>query len=303
MPGSARRTKKIFAGSLLSFIVFLFLEKIIWFSQIKIWSHTKQKKWDSCPECCVRSKIVVSRYPDAEANVMCFDFGSTENSSDSKYLYHTPVTHFDPIFSFYLKAAQYFLYDVDSKEAIHGEVVWRLEDNSTINAGLLVELNGVGVAVAAHSRRLGDDISARYTTLFPDFHFIHTKAFRKIIRRLGHYDRPFRERTKDVFWAGSTTGFPSETKISPTDNLCDNLLRVKLVRQYANVTWLNFAITNVVQHCSGSEERLRSDGLMKANGTLSESSIPVCDALLWGQQPAPGKRVTWGCASAALAFP
>ena len=234
---------------------------------------------------------------------MCFDFGSAENSLATKYLYHTPVTHFDPIFSFYLKTAQEFLYDVASREAIRGEIVWRLEDNSTINSRLLVELNKVGIAVAAHSRRLGDDISARYTILFPDFHLIHTKAFRKIIGRLGKYARPFRERTKDIFWAGSTTGFPPETSSLPSNKYCDYLPRVQLVRRYANVTWLNFAITNVVQHCSGSEERLRSDGLMKANGTLSESSIPVCDALLWGQQPAPGKRVTWGCASAALAFP
>ena len=256
--------KKTFAGSLLSVIACFCLEKLFWFSQIKISSLTKQKKWHGCPECCVRSRNIVSRYPHAEANVMCFDFGSTENSSAMKYLYHTSVTHFDPIFSFYLKAAQDFLYDVDSKEAIHGEVIWRLEDNSTIDAGLLVELNKVGVAVAAHSRRLGDDISARYTILFPNFHFIHTKAFRKIIRRLEEYDRPFLERTKDVFWAGSTTGFPSETKGLPSDNFCDNLLRVKLVRQHANVTWLNFAITKVVQHCSGSEEMLRRDGLMKA---------------------------------------
>uniref|UniRef100_A0A7R9TLN2 Glycosyl transferase CAP10 domain-containing protein n=1 Tax=Micromonas pusilla TaxID=38833 RepID=A0A7R9TLN2_MICPS len=218
----------------------------------------KQHSWSECAECCSDLSGVLKNISAPELNLVCFDLNFVNRTQQ----YYAVLTTLAPHFSFYLRMAKQFLMDAGSEVKLQRKIVWRLEDNSTIQRTNLMALKQTGAAVVSHSSRLADSDPPLYTSWVPNFHFIDKKGFTEVVERIHKIRVDFKSRKMQIFWAGSTTGIPCDN-IPPCTNTCQELLRVKLVRQFSNITFLKFALSSVVQWCGGSDSWLQGKGMIQ----------------------------------------
>jgi len=224
-------------------------------------SRIRGCSWAECSTCCSELSSVLTKFrPTAEPNLVCFDVQFFIRTRQ----HYTVLTSFAPHFSFYLRMAQDFLLDAGSNVKLSHKIVWRLEDNSTIQSPLVLAMIEAGVAVVAHSIEVTESVPPSFTTWVPNFHFIEKRGFSVVARRLSTRHVPYTERKRQVIWAGSTTGVPCYD-IAPCVSSCNELDRVKLVRYFStkNITWLNLRLSNAVQWCHGSAAALRDEGLLR----------------------------------------
>ncbi|EEH50882.1 uncharacterized protein MICPUCDRAFT_66051 [Micromonas pusilla CCMP1545] len=228
--------------------------------QLPFFSRTRirGRSWADCSTCCSELSSVLTKFrPTAEPSLVCFDVQFFSRTRQ----HYTVLTTLAPHFSFYLRMAQDFLLDAGSNVKLSHKIVWRLEDNSTIQLPLVLAMIEAGVAVVAHSIQVTESVPPSFTTWVPNFHFIEKKGFSEVARRLSTRHVPYTERKRQVIWAGSTTGVPCYD-IGPCASSCNELERVKLVRYFNNITWLNLRLSNAVQWCHGSAAALKDEGLL-----------------------------------------
>ena len=151
--------------------------------------------------------------------------------------------------------AKRFLQDVLRDAKLRLKVAWRIEDDSTISESNLHILKELGIIAIAHSIHKNANTTL-YKTFVPNFHFIETHGFRKLIHELENPEVPLQHRRPSVFWAGSTTGLPCGS-VKPCENTCDNIQRVKLVQLGNALTWTSFSITRAIQWCTSDALQLQ----------------------------------------------
>jgi len=221
--------------------------------------HVFPITWSECGDCCSDLHRVAANSADIEPNIICFDV----NFHSRKQQYYAQLSPFDPAFSFYLGMAQKFLVDVGTKVKLRRRIVWRIEDDATIRPVTVHEFKRTASAVVGHSvHNLRGNVSS-YTTLFPNFHFIQSKGYHNISSHLdSSIGIPYDKRHPKVFWAGSTTGELREG-LRTSENPCDDLIRVNLVRQFQKVRWLSLILTHLVQGCEGHESAYTAEGILQ----------------------------------------
>eukprot|EP00982_Pelagococcus_subviridis_P007582 30667-Pelagococcus_subviridis.AAC.4 len=137
-----------------------------------------------------------------------------------------------------------FLADVGSKVPISQVIVWRIEDNATIQLKLARALTENNIAVVGHSIvRSRVPYLQHYMTFVPNFHFIETRGFVNILKKIREKGIRFEKRIPQVMWAGSDTGIPCDGE-RPCSNSCDDRKRIKLVRNFQGFSWLNLTLTS-----------------------------------------------------------
>lgn len=202
-------------------------------------------QWQEVSGCCGKLHATV------EYNVVCFDLDFRYRQKLQTFC---KLSNFDHAYSWYLQMAQSLFEDVGRLSDLHQKIAWRIEDNSTINADNIRYLNDMGIIAVAHSIERSDNVSL-YTTLLPNFHFIETRGFARLISEFSKLETPLQNRSSNVFWAGSTTGVPCVAK-RPCASVCDTIQRVKLVREGQQIPWTNFSITKAVQWCTAGDVAL-----------------------------------------------
>ena len=210
--------------------------------------------WSECKEgCCEKAQRVVKQTEYTEKNLVCFHLNFRENVVQ-QYFHLTP---FDNVFSHYLSMARKFLENTIARGSLSGEVVWRIQDDATINPVSQAEFISARVATVGHSIHRNRGNISMYTALVPNFHFIEHNGFSDLSIYAATISAPLSSLRPQVFWAGSTTGVPCRGK-HPCNNSCKDLQRYKLVRLSQEIEWLNFSLTNAVQWCQGDEGELRA---------------------------------------------
>eukprot|EP00223_Ostreococcus_mediterraneus_P009291 CAMPEP_0179622474 /NCGR_PEP_ID=MMETSP0932-20121108/1740_1 /TAXON_ID=548131 ORGANISM="Ostreococcus mediterraneus, Strain clade-D-RCC2596" /NCGR_SAMPLE_ID=MMETSP0932 /ASSEMBLY_ACC=CAM_ASM_000582 /LENGTH=289 /DNA_ID=CAMNT_0021491583 /DNA_START=399 /DNA_END=1265 /DNA_ORIENTATION=- len=214
--------------------------------------------WRVCENgCCKNALQVMHGVDNAEPNLVCFDlnFGGI---SEQRFLH---LTTFNPAFSFYLSMAQSFFTSVAAHSSFSGEVIWRIEDDATIEPVLQSNFTAVGVATVGHSVHVERGDPSQYTTLVPNFHFIQHDGYASLSQHAVNSITPTETLRPQVFWAGSTTGVPCRGS-EPCAHTCEDLQRFQLVRLSRETEWLNFSITNAVQWCAGNLAEMRRENMM-----------------------------------------
>ncbi len=229
------------------------------------WSNPrKQKKgsyeWVQDPVCCGNVAELLLKFESVEPNLYCFN---VDFVSRTRYQYYCNVTRFNPVYSEYLRSAVQFFHDVGmmTETNFTGNIFWRLEDDACMHPDHVRTLNNLGHIVVAHSVHVSACRVSSFSALVPNFHYIKTRGFHDVLRKLKSHGLPFDQRRPQVFWAGSTTGSPCALNNATCIHACVNLNRVKLVRLAARVPWLNMSLTSAVQWCSGEETFLKNAGL------------------------------------------
>ena len=217
--------------------------------------------WSECKyECCNRAFEVIEFFEDPDSNLVCFDVRSGQHGQQFVHL-----TTFNPVFSHYLSMAQKFLSSVIILKPLSGEIVWRIEDDATIEPVVQLNFTKAGVATVAHSVYNKRGNGATYTAIVPNFHFIEHDGFASIIQSAEAAYRPMISLQQQVFWAGSTTGQPC-AHLSPCENMtCSDLQRFQLAQLSKEVQWLNCSLTNAIQWCKGSIDELRRKNMLRAH--------------------------------------
>ena len=225
-------------------------------------SFQPKLKWSECStDCCVKSAGIVRGKDAVVQNLVCFDLNFVDGNSLQRYKFLTP---FNNAFSFYLTMAQQFFRDIGARSSFSGEVVWRIEDDATINPSLQTSFSSMGVASVGHSVHLRRGLVSKYTTLVPNFHFIQNMGYFALSQYADttkHLD--FVHLRQSVFWAGSTTGLPCREK-RPCTKQCRSLQRFQLVKLSQDVEWLNCSFTNAIQWCVGDEIELRNSNMLSS---------------------------------------
>jgi hypothetical protein len=220
----------------------------------------KKNHWIKCPRCCseVTETLATIQFP-LEPNLVCFDVDFENNTTR-----FSVISSLAPVFSFYLRMAQSFLDDVGAETKFRRKIIWRIEDNSTIEPTLVVRLKEAGFVVVAHSSKIYNTTAPQYSCWVPNYHFIEKKGFTEIISGLKASHVRFEERKPQIHWSGSTTGIPCDERI-PCDNICKDIQRVRLLRKFKAARWLDLALTQVVQWCHGSRQFLHDEELLGDN--------------------------------------
>ena len=208
-------------------------------------SGLPQVEWAEVQNCCGVVQVAL------ENNVVCFDLDYRRGGLQS-FCELSPLSE---AYSWYLQMAKSFLQDVLRNARLRLKVAWRIEDDSTISESNLRILKELGIVAVAHSVHKNANTTL-YTTFVPNFHFIETHGFRKLIQELENPEVPLQHRRPSVFWAGSTTGLPCGS-VKPCENTCDNIQRVKLVQLGNALTWTSFSITRAIQWCTSDALRLQ----------------------------------------------
>jgi len=231
-------------GVFLVFSVFLALRPS---SQlVRARKNNKVPAWSESHSCCSEVSSIIATYSSAEVNIVCFDFDYTRTRQ-----YYKNVTTFDPAFLYYLGLAKLFLSEVGSTVPLKRKIIWRVEDDATIQLNLVTKLVRISdVAVVGHSiRNTKEDASVHYSSLVPNFHFVEHRGFQDVLESIRKRSIPFESRKLQVFWAGSDTANPCDG-FKPCDDDCDDRRRLRLLRQLKSRPWLNFLLTstNTAQH-------------------------------------------------------
>lgn len=201
----------------------------------------------------------ISVYDRVDSSLVCFDVHFSRPGS----LQYTFLTEFQPAFGHYLTVAQRFLADVGRLSNFRGEIVWRIEDDSTISDKSLSSLHKRGVVIFGHAvLRTSSGLDMYY--LVPDFHFLDSAGFSSILRGIQTRNLPFQQRKSQIFWAGSTTGLPCGGDAICAGE-CKDVQRIRFVEEAAGIAWLNCSLTRANQWCAGVEEDLRARGLMSVH--------------------------------------
>ena len=214
--------------------------------------------WRVCEnECCTNALQVIRAVKNAEPNLVCFDLNFGE-VSEQRFIH---LTTFSPAFSFYLSMAQSFFTSIAAHSSFSGEVIWRIEDDATIEPVLQSNFTAVGVATVGHSVHVERGDPSQYTTLVPNFHFIQHDGYASLSQHAVNSITPTESLHPQVFWAGSTTGVPCRGT-EPCAHTCEDLQRFQLVRLSREIEWLNFSITNAIQWCAGNLAEMRRENMM-----------------------------------------
>lgn len=209
--------------------------------------------WKECHSCCQKVKLALEEIGSFPSNLVCFDLTFTH-----VYTF-THLTNFDQSHTFYLNMAKVFLADVGSQVKSRGMIIWRLQDDASLDTILMHRLHLIeGLAIVGHS--VIPEV-ASYVTFVPNFHYISTKGFEKLSARLTRQSVQLASRVKKVFWRGSTTGIPCLLNTT-CENTCDGVRRVRFVRAAKDVPWLDVRLSQTVQWCNGDRERLLAENLM-----------------------------------------
>ena len=242
---------------------------------------------EKCPNCCTRARDALHQLRVEERNIWCFhlDFKKTP-----AILRFNNLTYFDPLYSHYLSMAKVFLTDVGRTGQLRGEIIWRIEDDSTLPFGFIDWTMNHNVVVVGHSIKKSSKVANLYTSLVPNFHFIESRGFEQLLKK--REPNSFASRNRTVFWAGSTTGI--------CDGDCFELKRVKLVQESQSVMWLAFHISGAIQCCLGRQGDLMSKKLFGARVEEQDwvHSRGVID--IDGNVDAWGQR--WRFASGSVVF-
>ena len=217
--------------------------------------------WSECTTgCCLKAKsrLVGILDRDDEHNLVCFDLNFVDGNPEQRYVFLTP---FNTAFAYYLTMAQKFLGDTGAHKSFAGEVVWRIEDDATMNPSLQATFSAVGVASVGHSVHRVRGMVPMYTTLVPNFHFVEHSGYSALSQLADTSSSHLKSLRRSVFWAGSTTGIPCRGR-QPCEMKCVNLQRVQLVELAQEVEWLNCSVTSAIQWCASDESKLLSSKMM-----------------------------------------
>jgi len=195
---------------------------------------------------------------NAERNLVCFDLNFRASQDLQLFLHLTP---FDHVYSHYLSMAIKFFNMIGEHDTLSGEVVWRIQDDATIDPILQLKFILAGVASVGHSvHRERGDVSL-YTALVPNFHFIEQDGFSELSNFASTNSEPLSSLQPQIFWAGSTTGFPCRGQ-RPCNNTCEDLQRYQLAKMSQGIKWLNVSLTNAIQACQGEEAQLNASNML-----------------------------------------
>lgn len=237
-------------------------------------SKTRNRKygtvsWSECAEgCCEKAIRVVKQAAYTETNLVCFHLNFGENLVQ-QYFHLTP---FDHVFSHYLSMARKFFETLSTHDNLSGEIVWKIQDDATIDVVSQTQFMLARVATVGHSiHRIRGNISM-YTALVPNFHFIEHNGFSYLSKYAATISAPFKSLRPQVFWAGSTTGHPRVPcrDRHACNNSCKKLQRYELVRLSQEIEWLNFSLTNAIQLCKGYEAELEALSMLSNRANEDE---------------------------------
>lgn len=217
-------------------------------------NSASEGEWLACPKCCDMVATVMGSYKDMYSSVVCFALHERGPHT------YTFVTDFSEGHSYYLKVAQRFLSEVSTVVMQPGYVVWRVEDNASLNLDTIMSLIALDrVVVFGHS--VFPEIRP-YIILAPNFHFIDTNGFRELSHTLQRQAPSFQRRVKKVFWRGSTTGQPCNMHTLNCSKTCDNLERVRFVRTVKAMAVFDVCLSGTVQWCNADADRLLNEGML-----------------------------------------
>jgi len=151
--------------------------------------------------------------------------------------------------------AKKFFESLRADEKLSGEVVWRIEDDATIDPVFQAEFILARVATVGHSIHRDRGKISLYTALVPNFHFLEHKGYSELIKQAAANSTSFGSLRPQIFWAGSTTGVPCRGQRT-CDDTCQDLQRYTLVKLSQGMKWLNFRLTSAIQWCQGNEAEL-----------------------------------------------
>ena len=240
----------------------VFFEGIGQVNRARLWGTTLNQdhiiSWLECEEgCCENAQRVVKQTEYIENNLVCFHLNFRENVVQ-QYFHLTP---FDHGFSHYLSMARKFFETMSTHDTLSGEIVWRIQDDATIDPVFQTQFMLAKVATVGHSIHRNRGNTSMYTALVPNFHFIEHNGFSDLSNYAANISAPLISLRPQVFWTGSTTGVPCRGQ-HPCNNSCKNLQRYELVRQSQEIEWLNFSLTNAIQWCQGDEAELRAISML-----------------------------------------
>ena len=247
----SRRTRVRNFTSLSIFSLFVVVTKVTSTELFQLLSHSSL--WKECHSCCQNVKLALEELRTFPGNLACFDLTFTH-----VYTF-THLTRFDQAHTFYLNMAKVFLADVGSRVKSRGMIIWRLQDDASLDTKLAHRLHSIeGLVIVGHS--VIPEV-ASHVTFVPNFHYISTKGFEKLSARLTRQSVQLTSRMKKVFWRGSTTGVPCLLN-KTCENTCDGVHRVRFVRAAKDIPWFDVRLSQTVQLCNGDQERLLAQDLM-----------------------------------------
>ena len=215
-------------------------------------NHTKTTIGEVSAACetgfAIFDRANVSRH-----GIYCVYISSHQQSSANKQ--GTPViVQGNGGFQPYHSAIVQFLTDVSKHCHYQGFAYAVAEDSSTMPATVSDALWSLKQPLLSHAHLMpvSDDV-----IFIPDFHFISSYGFTKLIaRNHRHAWRPYTMRSPVLFWRGSTTGQ------SGVDN-CFALPRVRLCQAALLCKFCDIKISQTVQVCNGSaREQLHRMGMI-----------------------------------------
>jgi hypothetical protein len=142
----------------------------------------------------------------------------------------------DPLFSYYRGKQLEFLSELSTHIQQSGFVFFVTADEATYPPTLAARFYRAGTPLLSHSHRLpvSSDV-----VLSPDFHFIEARGFHSLILDLHLKGKLWTQRSKSVFWRGSTTG------AAP----CESSARVRACKVALPLRWCDVKISTLVQGC------------------------------------------------------
>ena len=146
----------------------------------------------------------------------------------------------DPLFGYYRAQMITFLNDVSQSKSLNknGIVFFITEDDSSIPSPLAEYFLSMNTPFLSHSHSL----PLSNVVLSPDFHFIASKGFFELRKSMLKEKLKFTQRSRSVFWRGSTTG-----------RGCDLNLRVQMCNIASILSWCDMKISSTVQECAGRD--------------------------------------------------
>ncbi len=257
---------RLISLSFFSVVATAFLSPEVWDSllskAVSSTSHERefdpQTTWpEECKEkCCAKSLQVITQTRYAVPNLVCFEVSFGEDAK----LRYAHLTGFNDVFTHYLSMARQFLLSASAFASFSGEVVWRIEDDATIDPSIQAIFTAARVATVGHSVHSERGDVNLYTVLTPNFHFIEHDGYSHLSKIAAASARPLETLQPKVFWAGSTTGQPCKD-VEPCEKTCRSLQRYRLVRLSGKIDWLSCSLTKAIQWCNTDELELRNLGM------------------------------------------